>query len=235
MSQGRHSAGRAAGHRRRTTGVRKAPAGARKAAPEARRASPARVGGARVAGRRVADGNGRPVVLAALGSGEKLVAVLPLAILSVGSIAGLSAMTNGDAATSPSPVETGTAAGSVGDEPASRPVHARVVLTAAPATISEASPPQVVSDVGPGPGTVDGQRVSTAGRAGSPAGTRPATDGSAADERTTPAATASATPTPGPPGSSSLTEAEATARCIASGIDAADVLSLGTCVEDLLG
>lgn len=234
MSQGRHSAGRAAGHRRTTTGVRKASAGARKAQPEARRASPARVGGARVAGRRVADGNGRPAVLTALGSGEKLLAVLPLAILSVGSVAGLSAMTNGDAATLPSPVETGTAAGSVGHEPASRPVHARVVLTHAPATISEA-PPQVVSDAGPGPETVDGQRVSTAGRAGSPAGTRPATDGSAAEERTTPAPTASATPTSGPTGSGSLTEAEATARCVASGISTADVLSLGTCVEDLLG
>jgi hypothetical protein len=231
LSQGRHSAGRAAGPRRTTTGVRKAPAGARKALPEARRASPTRVGAARVAGRRVAEGNGRPAVVTMLGSSEKLFAVLPLAILSVGSVAGLSAITDGDGATLPFPTKPQKAAGSVAHKPAPRPVHAREILTSAPTTIPEAAS-QVVSHAGLVPGTVYGQRGSTAGQAGSPAETRPATDGSAAEGGTTPAPTASATSTTDPTGSGSLTEAEATARCVASGISTADVDSLGTCVED---
>ena len=70
MPKGRHRAGHVAGHHRTSASVRKAAPGARKAPPEARRASPTRVGGARVEGRRLADGGGRPAVLTALGSGR---------------------------------------------------------------------------------------------------------------------------------------------------------------------
>ena len=94
------------------------PPGARKAPPAARRASPARVGGARVAGRRVADGNGRPAVLTTLGSGEKLIAILPLTILSVGSVAGLAAIIDDEAASAPQPADSSAAADPVPSETA---------------------------------------------------------------------------------------------------------------------
>jgi hypothetical protein len=231
LSKGRHSAGRVAGHRRTTTRLHKAPPGARKAQPEARNASPTRVGGVKVAGRRVADGNGRPVVLTALASGEKLFAVLPLAILSVGSVAGLAAMTNGDAATSPSPADSGTAAGSVVHETASRQVLARGTPSSAPAAIS-ATRSRFATGAGPAP-TIN--EASTDGSAGSLVETPAATDSPDAEEPATPAPTSSTTTTPDPTGSDSLDEAEATALCVASGISTTDVLALGTCVQELLG
>jgi hypothetical protein len=244
LSKGRHSAGRAAGHRRTTARLPNPPPGARKAPPEARKASPLRVGGVEVPGRHVADGSGRPVVLTALGTGEKLFAVLPLAILSVGSVAGLAAMTNGDAATSPSPADPGTAAGEVVHETASRRMLARATPSPAPAAIS-ATPSQVATGAAPGPDTID--EASTDGSAGGSADASAdasadplpeitvATHSPAAEEPATPVPTSSATASPDPTGSDPLTEAEATALCVASGISAADVLALGTCVQDLLG
>ena len=228
---GRHRAGRVAGHRRTTTGLHKAPVGARKAPPEARKASPTRVGGVKVAGRRVADGHGRPVVLTALGSGERFFAVLPLAILSVGSVAGLAAMTNGDAAISPSPADSGTAAGSVGHETASRRVLARVAPSSVPAATS-ATRSLAARGGGPGPGTTD--EASTDGSADSLAETPAATDGPAAEDPASPAASSSTTTTSDPAGSDRLTEAEATAQCVTSGISTTDVLALGACVQELL-
>lgn len=232
---GRHRAGRVAGHRRTTTGLHKAPVGARKAPPEARKASPTRVGGVKVAGRRVADGTGRPVVLTALGSGERLFAVLPLAILSVGSVAGLAAMTNGDAAVSRSPADPGTAAGSVGHETASRRVPARVAPSSTPAAIAP-TPSPVGMGASPGPGTTDEASTDGPGSTGgSPAATPAATDVPAAVGPATPAPTSSTTTTPDPAGSNSLTEAQATARCVQSGISTTDALTLEACVRDLLG
>ena len=206
--------------------------GVRKAPPAARKASPTRVGGAKVAGRRVADGNGRPVVLTALGSGERLFAVLPLAILSVGSVAGLTAMTIGDEAVSPSPADPGTAVGSVGHETTSRRAPARVAPSSAPAAISP-TPSLVTMSANPGPSTID--EALTAGSTGSLAATPAATDGPAAVEPATPAPTSSTTTTPDPAGSNGLTEAQATADCVESGISTTDVLTLGACVRDLLG
>lgn len=229
---GRHSAGRVAGRRRTTTGLHKAPVGARKAPPEARKASPVRVGGVKIAGRRVADGNGRPAVLTALGSGERLFAVLPLAILSVGSVAGLAAMINDDAAVSRSPADSGTAAGSIGHETASRRVPARVAPSPAPTAISP-TPSLVGTGASRVPGTTD--EASTDGSTGSLAATPAATDVPAAVGPATPAPTSSTTTTPDPAGSNSLTEAQATAHCVQSGISTTDVLTLGACVRDLLG
>jgi hypothetical protein len=240
MSKGRHSAGHVAGHRRKTTGLRKAAPGARKAPPEARKASPTRVGGVKVAGRRVAGGDGRPVVLTALGSGEKIFALLPLAILSVASVAGLASMGDGDPATSPSPADSGTAAGSVGHETAPRQVPARGTPTSARTAISETASPVVMGE-GTGSDVVDEERASMdeSTAAGSPverpAG--PATEPAdpPAEEEPTPAPTASPTTTPDTTDSDSLTRAEATALCLESGISTVDVLALGACADELLG
>lgn len=236
MSKGRHSAGPVAGHRRTTTGFRKA-AGARKAPPEARKASPTRVGGAKVAGRRVACGDGRPVVLTALGSGEKLFALVPLAILSVASVAGLAAIGNGDLATSPSPADSGTAAGSPGHETADRQMPARGTPSSARTAISETQSPVVLGE-GTDPDAVDEERASmdestTAGSLVEPPA-EPA-DRHAEEEPTTPVPTASPTANPDPTDSDSLSRAEATARCLESGISTVDVRALGACVEELLG
>jgi hypothetical protein len=241
MSKGRHSAGHVAGHRRTTTGFRKAAPGARKAPPEARKASPTRVGGAKVAGRRVADGDGRPGVLTALGSGEKALALLPLAILSVASVAGLAAQGNGDPATSPSPGDSGTAAGSVGHETAPRQVPARGAPSSARTAIPQTASPVVMGE-GKRPDAVDQERapMDRSTPAGSlvepPVG--PATeppDPPAEEDPTTPVPTASPTATPDTTGSDSLTRAEATARCLESGISTVDVFALGACVDELLG
>jgi hypothetical protein len=237
MSKGRHSAGHVAGHRRTTTGSRKAAPGARKAPPEARKASPTRVGGAKVAGRRVADGDGRPVVLTALGSGEKIFALLPLAILSVASAAGLAAMGNGDSATSPSPADSGTAAGSVGHETAPRQVPAPGTPTSARIAISETASPVVMGE-STGPDAVDDERASmdrsTAGSLVEPPA-RPATEPPDPPAEEEPTPTASPTTTPDTTDSDSPTRAEATARCLESGISTVDVVALGACVEELLG
>lgn len=227
MGKGRHSAGHGAAHRRTTTGSRKAP-------PEARRASPARVGGARVAGRRVAGGDGRPVVLTALGSGEKLFALVPLAILSVASVVGLAASGDGD----PAPADPGTAAGPVGPQTAPpSQVPARVTPTAARPAMTETTAPVVIGEDTP-PEAVEEQRAPVE----QPTATRPPVehpvdpaDRPAEAEPTTPAPTGSPTATPEPAEDDVLTRAEATARCLASGISTVDVLALGACVDDLLG
>jgi hypothetical protein len=203
-----------------------------------------RAGGVKVTGRRVADGNGRPAVLTALGSGEKLFAVLPLAVLSVGSVAGLAALINGDAATSPAPADSGAAAGSVVHETASRQMLERGTPSPAPAAIST-TPSQVATGASPSPDTIDEASTDESAdgstdepedeSVGSPVETPAATDGPPTEEPATPVPTASATATPEPTASDPLTEAEATALCVASGISTIDVLTLGTCVQELLG
>lgn len=237
MSKGRHSADRAAGHRRTTTDFRKAGPGARKAPPEARRASPTRVGGAKVAGRRVADGGGRPAVLTALGSGEKLFALVPLAMLSVASVAGLASMGNGDPATSPSPAGSGMAADSPGHETASRQMPARATPSSAWTAISETASPVPIGE-STGSDTVDdeGASMDESATAGSlvEARVEPA-DRHAEEAPTTAVPTASPTATPDPTDSDVLSRAGATARCLESGISPVDVLALAACVEELLG
>jgi hypothetical protein len=237
LSKGRHSADRVAGHRRTTTGARKAAPGARKAPPEARKASPTRVGGARVAGRRVADGDGRPVVLTALGSGEKLFALVPLAMLSVASVAGLATMGNDDPATSPSRADSGIAAGSPGHETARHQMPARLTPSSARTAIAETASPVLLGE-SPGSDPVHEQRASMdeTATAGPLVDTpvEPA-DRQAEAEPTTTVPTASPTATPDPTDSDGLSRAEATARCLASGISALDVLALTGCVEELLG
>jgi len=237
MSKGRHRAGHVAGHHRTSTGGRKAAPGARKAPPEARNASPTRVGGAKVAGRRLAEGDGRPVVLTALGSGEKIFALLPLAILSVASVVGLAANGEGDAATSPSPVDAGTTAGQVGHEAAHHQVSAAGTPTSARTSISETASP-VVMDEGTSPETVDEEResVNDESTAASPRVEPPAEPtGSSAEAAPPPAPTASPTTTPDTTDGDILTRAEATVRCLESGISTLDVVALAACVEELLG
>lgn len=237
MSKGRHSAGPVGGHRRTTTGFGKAAAGVRKAPPEARKASPTRVGGAKVAGRRVAHGDGRPVVLTALGSGEKLFALVPLAILSVASVAGLAAIGDGDLATSPSPADSGTAAGSPGHATAPRQMPARGT-TSSPRTAISETPSPVVLGEGTGPVAVDEERASTDESATASSLVEPPAepaDRPAEEKSTTPVPTVSPTANPDPTDSDSLTRAVATARCLESGISTVDVRALGACVEELLG
>ena len=237
MGQGRHRAGNDAGHRRTSTGVRKAAPGARKAPPEARRASPARAGGARVTGRRVADGGGRPVVLTALGSGEKVFALLPLAILSVASVAGLATNANDEPATSTSPAEAGTAAGPVGHQAAAlRQVPASETPTSARPAISETAAP-VVTGEDTVPETVDAEPESDDGpTASGPRVEPPAEPTDRSTAAPPPAApTESPTTTPDAPDDNVLTRAQATAQCLESGISTLDVVALVACVEELLG
>lgn len=202
------------------------------------------MGGVKVAGRRVAEGNGRPAVLTVLGSGEKLFAVLPLAILSVGSVAGLAAMADGEAATTQPPADSGTAADAVVNETASRQVPASATPSSAPAAISPTSAPpsQVATGVGPSPDafeepSANGSADGSADGSGGSLSEIPATDSPVVEEPATPTPTpsSSATAAPDPVGGDSLSEAEATALCVASGISAADVLALGTCVQEMLG
>lgn len=240
MSHGRHSAGHGAGRRRSTSGSRKAVPGARKAAPEARRASPTRAGGAKVVGRRVADGDGRPAALAALGSGEKIFALLPLAILSVASVAGLA--TNGDdgpeASASPagsgSPAASGSAAGPVGHESAHRQVVSRGSLSSARAAISETASP-VVREGGAGSDAVEEERVSiddstAAGSLVEPSAEPPTKPAGAPES-----STATASPSTAPDVRDTLTGAEATALCLESGISTLDAVALEACADELLG
>lgn len=237
MSKGRHSAGPVAGRRRTATGVRRSAPGARKAPPEARRASPARAGGARVAGRRVADGGGRPVVLTALGSGEKLFALVPLAILSVASVAGLMAMGNDDPATSSSPADPGTAAGSPRHETTARHVVARRTSASARTAVSETVSPVVVEEVtSPEAAVVEPESVDGSATAAPPAEpSEEPVDRPADVEPTSSVPTSSPTADPDPTDTDSLTRVEATAQCLESGISTLDVLALGACVDELLG
>lgn len=235
MSKGRHSADRVAGHRRSTAGVRKSAPGARKAPPEARKASPTRVGGARVAGRRVADGDGRPVVLTALGSGEKLFALVPLAMLSVASVAGLAAM--GNDAASPSTADSGIAADSPGHETARHQMPASWTPSSARTAIAEdASPVMLGESTDSETVREEAASIEESATAGSLVEAPPEPAGRPAEaEPTTPVPTASPTATPDPTDSGILSRAEATTRCLESGISAVNVLALAACVNELLG
>lgn len=236
MGQGRHRAGQVAGQRRTHTGARKAAPGARKAPPEARRASPARVGAARVTGRRMANGDGRPAVLTALGSGEKVFALLPLAVLSVASVVGLAANGDGDPAASPSPIDTGTTAAPIGHDAGTRQVPVSGTPTAARPSIAETQSP-VVPDVGTSPETVDEESGPVdESPAPSPRVEPPAAPTESPAEAEPPSDPT--TPPPTAPDTSDgdiLTKAEATVRCLQSGISTLDVVALAACVEELLG
>jgi hypothetical protein len=236
MSKGRHSAGYAPAHRRTNTGFHKVAPGARKAPPQARKASPQRVGGAKVEGRRVADGDGRPVVLTALGSGEKLLALLPLAALSAAWVAGLAATGDGDPAASPSSADPGTTTGQVGQQTEPRSVPAPATPTSARPAISETTAP-VVTDEDTGP-AVDQEPapVDESTPADSPAEppAAPPPSQPRQEDTTPPAPNASPTPTPDTTDESGLTKLQATTQCLASGISALDLVGLGECVDELL-
>lgn len=237
MSKGRHSAGYVPAHRRTNTGFHRVAPGARKAPPQARKSSPARVGAAKVAGRRVAEGDGRPVVLTALGSGEKLLALLPLAVLSAASVAGLAAMGEGDPATSPASADPGTTTGSVGQGTAPRSAPAQETPTSARTAISETTAP-AGTDEDTGPGAVDeGPAPSDeSSAADSPAEPQATPADLPREENLTPTApTASPTTTPDATDSGGLTRVEATTQCLASGISTLDLVGLGECVDELLG
>jgi hypothetical protein len=185
----------------------------------------------------VADGGGRPVVLTALGSGEKILVLLPLAVMSVASVAGLAALGDGDPDTSPSPADSGTAAGAVAQETA-RQVPVRATPTSARPAISETLSP-VARGESTGSDAVDEEPASMDD--GSTAASAPAEPPAEPARRpadpqpTTPVPTASPTTTPDTTHNDGLTRVEATARCLDAGIRAVDVLALGACVEELLG
>jgi len=236
MGQGRHRAGHGTGHRRTSTGVRKAAPGARKAPPAARRASPARVGAARVVGRRAANRDGRPVVLTALGSGEKVFALLPLTLLSVAWVVGLAANGDGDPSASPSPVDTGTTAAPLGHAAAPRQAPVNGTATSARPSISETESP-VATDEGTSPPTVEqGRDPGGEPTVGSPRVEPPAAPTDGPNEAgQPPAPSASPATTPDTTEDDVLTKAEATVRCLQSGISSLDVAALAACVDELLG
>jgi hypothetical protein len=196
------------------------------------------VGRAQVAGRRLAHGDGRPAVLTALGSGEKLFALLPLAVLSVASVVGLAANGDGDATASAPPVDRGTTSGQVGHQAALRqapqsgtPTAARPSIgsTQAPAATPENTSPVVVDEQ---PDPVDAPMAPQPRAEPSRSPT-----GSPAEADPPPPAAPPASPTSEPDATDDnlLTKAEATAQCLQSGISSLDVVALTACVQDLLG
>jgi len=235
MPQGRHRAGSSAGHRRASTGARKEPGGARKAPAEARRASPTRVGAAPVEGRRVAAGHGRPTVLTAIGSGEKLFALLPLALLSAASVAGLATSGASDPAATPAPGDATTAAGPFGQQVVHRQAPDSGTPSARP-SFAETESPAVIGD-DTAPETVDEQPEAL----DEPTPSSPRVEApqeptnSPTESEQTPAPTESPTPTPEATDDNLITRTEATLQCLASGISALDVAGLADCVEELLG
>ncbi|HWM05073.1 MAG TPA: hypothetical protein VNP92_22270 [Actinophytocola sp.] len=188
-------------------------------------------------GRRVADGGGRPVVLTALGSGEKLFALLPLALLSAASVAGLAA--NGDAdlaASAQPPVDAGTTVGPVGLQSAPGQASPSGTPTSARPSISHTAAP-VVPGEDTSPEMVDQEREPVdEPTAASPQVEPPkAPTESPAEAEPPPAPTPSPTTPAETPDDGILTRAEATVRCLESGISGLDVVALAACVEDLLG
>jgi hypothetical protein len=183
------------------------------------------VGGAQVAGRRLAHGDGRPAVLTALGSGEKLFALLPLAVLSVASVVGLAANGDGDATASAPPVDRGTTSGQVGHQ-AARP---SIGTTQAPAATPANTSPVVVDEQ---PDPVD---APTAPQPRAEPSRSPTGSPAEADPPQPAAPPASPTSEPDATDDNLLTKAEATAQCLQSGISSLDVVALTACVQDLLG
>ena len=198
-----------------------------------------RGGGTRVAGRRVATGGGRPVVLTALGSGEKIFALLPVAILSAASVAGLVVTGNGGSASSASPPDAGSAATAV-DDPSTSGQHRedRARPSARPTISQSASPLSVATEAGSRTaddelGSADESPVAREESESTPSAA-PTTDPSdpAVTDEPTPLRTDS--PSPSPVTTPLLTRAEATAQCLASGISALDLVALTACVDSLL-
>jgi hypothetical protein len=195
------------------------------------------VGAAKVAGRRLADGRGRPGVLTAIGSGEKLFALLPLALLSAASVAGLATNGDGDPAATPSPEDALTSAGPFGHQVVHRETPANGTPTSARPSLSETVPP-VMAGEDTSPEAIDQEDDSgdetTAPSPQVEPSAAPTHSSSEADSPS-PAPTPSPTTPPDATDDTVITRAEATVQCLASGISSLDLLALATCVEDLLG
>jgi hypothetical protein len=241
MTEGRHSLPRnaaAKGHAAAKGGARKATGGARKATVKATAPATAR-GTARgtakptpVAGRRIAHKPSAVAVIRA-GSVGTLTAVAPLAVLSVACVVGLGA----------SPGEPASAKGGVEPQPlvpANSPfafehrarhraltpdrVQTEAVDTASTTAAASSTPSESVGIVA---SPQAGEVPTTAPQPTAAPSVVPSVAPSPTVEPTPslPVATSTAAP---------LTEAEATAQCLAEGVSALDVVGLANCVTDLL-
>ena len=227
MPQGRHSAPRHAAPKGPATpkggtgtgGARRASGGARK-------------GPAPVAGRRVAERHSVLTVVRA-GSLGTLTAVAPLAVLSVACVVGLGANPGQPASAkdgvSPQPI---VPTGSTFHTAAHRAKHRATTpdqLQAADSVVTSGSVADSGVVVAPQGGQVPTAQPTsqpTAAPTSSPS-LAPVPVPTALPTTSTPVSTATATPEP-------LTEAEATAQCLADGVSALDVVGLAACVTDLL-
>jgi hypothetical protein len=185
-------------------------------------------------GRRLANGDGRPAVLTAIGQGEKLFALLPLAVLSVASVVGL-ANGDGDPAASPAPVDRGTTSGPVGHEAAVHHQPVSAAPTARPSISKTATPVDEGEDTSPE--TIPVERDSNDEPPASSPRVEPpeSSSDSPAEAEPPPSSPTSPTTPPDTTEDDGLTKAQATVQCLQSGISTLDVVALAECVEDLLG
>jgi len=225
MTQGRHAAPRHA-----------APPGARRATGGSRKAT------APVRGRRAAERQS-PITVLRAGSDLTVAAVAPLAALSAACVFGLGAAGSGD----PASAQTGEKTQS-GPRPSASATEqvGKHRATTAQATTSQASATQLTTSLVTS--QASGVALPAAGSAPTQQGGTSASPTKAAEPTTAPAPVVPSvveTPTPVPtatpttepttePTTAVLTEAEATAQCLASGISALDVTGLADCVADLL-
>jgi hypothetical protein len=234
MTEGRHSTPRHAAVKGQATakgGARRAPGGARKATATvtAKTTPKAAPKTAPVAGRRIAHKPSAVAVIRA-GSVGTLTAVAPLAVLSVACVVGLGANPGAPAAakdgTRPQPLVPAGSTFAVAHRAkhrASTPDRVQTAASTAPSTTSSTGvvvPPQAgqvpVSEPTSTPTAAPSASPSVAPTPSSPVPSLPVS-----------VPTSTSTPAP-------LTEAEATAQCLADGVSALDVVALATCVTDLL-
>lgn len=217
MTQGRHAAPRHAA----TPGARRATGGSRKAT-------------APVRGRRAAERQS-PITVLRAGSDLTVAAVAPLAALSAACVFGLGAAGSGDPASAQSgeKTESGPRPSASATEQVGKHRATTTQATTSQASATQLSTSQASGVVVPAAGSVPTQQGGTTTsptKAAEPT-TAPLPVTPTVVE--TPAPVPTATPTTEPT-TAVLTEAEATAQCLESGISALDVTGLANCVADLL-
>lgn len=221
MTQGRHAAPR----HTPPPGARRATGGSRKATPPVR-------------GRRAAERQS-PISVLRAGSDLTIAAVAPLAALSAACVFGLGAAGSGDPASAQAAEKTQS-----GPRPSASATEqvGKHRATTTQATTGQSSATQLTAGasesgvVVPAAGSVPTQQGSTSA---SPTKAEPTTAPApvAPTVVETPAPVPTTLPTTEPttePTTAVLTEAEATAQCLESGISALDVTGLANCVADLL-
>jgi len=243
MTHGRHSAPRHAAPKTALTASPKAAVkgGARRSPTGARRADVPTVTGARKAapGRRVAERRS-PITALRASSELTVAAVAPMAFLSAACVFGLGAGSGQPASAEPGPADGLAKAPTTSTELIGKHRALPSAVASASATTAGTTQlaPNVVAPVAgtqsgtTTPGTTDPTRIAL------PASSPSAPVATLAPEPTsTPSSSPTSSPTSEPtstPTVAALTEAEATAQCLASGISALDVAGLAACVDALL-